>query len=828
MPSPAYSHRPGGLKQHNKAYKTRHATKGALRDAAKGKVPSRHAAAHHSKLVEDQGRHARRNHSKLIGDNKRAEVQRQNRLFQGAHGVTKHIVVVPLCGDVQPQAVVEAVFRDADVPVPEHQLGTYTLQHDKQKLGFFPCNTRSLLPILDAVKAADFVLFVVSALEEVDVAGERLMTAIKSQGLTNYLTVVQHLGTLGPKDHANATKALRTYMLHHFPSCEHKPFDLTNQTDLRKLKLVLCSQHLKGLTWRQYHPYVFAQSAAAETGTLKVTGYLRGANLSAGHLVHIPDHGDFEIERITTNVNRHDPDAQEQLLSAFPADPAARESLQVDRQPDALDAEQTWPTDEELDAADRRVAKLKRAQQLAEQEAASRVGATPQPDGKTVWVPKGTSEYQSAWLADDQIIKASDAPVVAGEDDFEEYSDDGSVSDADDAETTAGSATTAPRKSVHFDDSQFDAQRDEQAYRARLHAAKEDQEFPDEIDFPREVPLRYRLARYRSVASFRTSPWDPYEDLPVDYGRIYEMRHWKQLHHAPDDEVDLEADAAVVGTLVHLYIRAVPKSLETIIRSGTAFVVYGLLPLEQKMTLCNFNLSRLSANLSSISADTETDIQNHDLVIKSKDPVIMQVGFRRFWVQPIYSTATKGGTNNVHKFERFFNPDGAHVASCYLPAFFERAAPALLFTPRAAATPRGDDDDATMQVERDAVIGEEGPLALTATGSLIDHDTSRIVVKRVILTGYPFKVHKRTAVIRHMFFNTEDINYFKPVELWTKRGRTGHIVEPLGTHGYMKCRFDDQIHQQDTVCLDLWKRVFPKYTTRVYRPGELAFKPASQ
>ncbi|OON15024.1 hypothetical protein X801_09176, partial [Opisthorchis viverrini] len=187
--------------------------------------------------------------------------------------------------------------------------------------------------------------------------------------------------------------------------------------------------------------------------------------------------------------------------------------------------------------------------------------------------------------------------------------------------------------------------------------------------------------------------------------------------------------------------------------------------------------------------------------IKSKELMVFQAGIRRFITAPIYSTQT----TNVHekaKYETFFPAiHSGVVASVYAPVMYSPVN-TLQFRIRVDEDEYGDLSA--------PYIGE-----LVATGTLHSVDPTRLIVKRIFLSGHPYKIHQRRVVVRFMFFNPLDVEYFKTVKLQTRSGAVGHITDSVGTHGAMKCIFDRPLKASDVILMPLYKRVFPKW---LYQP----------
>ncbi|KAI8340516.1 hypothetical protein BC941DRAFT_370793 [Chlamydoabsidia padenii] len=767
-----HRHRAGSMHQSNKPFKSRHATKGTLKEISKGKV--NRSSVKQGGGLKALSKQDRRHAAKVLQQKKREDITRIHRLFEGRQGAPKIVPVLPLCPDSDVDAAIAGLYTSLGQQPPTEK-GVPSVLHAerfKQKLQLVPLR-RNFYDVLDAFKVADYAIILLSADVEVDSFGINCLLGILNQGLVNVLPVVQNMSNIPNKSQVSVKKSLVSFTQQFFPEQEHL-YSLDSDSDSLNVIRYLTSQRPKPLVWRDLRPYMLAddveyQPDNEETGLLKVTGYARGNPFNANRLVHLQNYGDFQIQQITSADIKHQGDMQEDISVLDTPTPEEQDDLVAENEPDFMDNEQTWPTEEELAEADERVRRMQRKEDQATKKR----------------VPKGTSSYQAAWIFDDD----DDYSDIDDEDDEDadmkvDYDED------DDIVEPVGNGDFDQEEYEEIDmndkvenEDELDLEEEQRQYEEYLKQRAEEfeghKEFPDEIDTPMHMPARERFARYRGLQSFRTSPWDPYENLPVDYSRIFQFENYLRTK----SRVVGQAIVGKVkpGSRITLWIQNVPKGAYEMFDKTRPYVVFGLLQYEHKSSLLNLQITRDNA---------------YEEPVRSKDPMILHMGFRRYTVKPIYSQNSNKGSNNVHKYERFLQLGRSSVATVYGPVVFGKV-PCMLYK---------ETEDVNEPI-------------LVSTGMFMNTDVKRIVAKRIILSGHPFRVHKRSAVIRYMFFNTDDIHWFKPVQLTTKYGRVGHIRESVGTHGYMKCTFDGPMTQQDTVMLSLYKRIFPKWNTELYRGG---------
>lgn len=727
----------------------------------------------------------RRNQARQKQQTKHKEHLRETNVFAGRDGAPRIVAVIPLCEDVDASAAVRSLSASLDIvtEIPEEGLLRTDIDRFKQKIQYVLVK-RDLMATLDAGRMADFVIFILSPDQEVDELGELIIRSVESQGLSTMLTVVQGLDKVEPpKRRTQVLSSLKSYITHFHPDQE-KVHNLDNRQECANLMRSLCTVTPKGVKWREDRSWMLVDEVhwpSNEQEHVVLTGFVRGKGLKADRLVQVGDWGDFQIEKITAaplaSKKRRTEDMAvydgENVLET----PTAEQDDLAELAPEEIMMEGDFDGAMSVATTEKRGVLLDDHHYFSDDE--THLPAVPKR------LPKGTSAYQAAWfLGDNFSDSGSDFEDVDEQDDVAmdapALPQDG-VEGFAPREPTEVAPTEYPQSEMFLDPTPDDKAEAEQlaAFRARKgDEATEDREFPDEIELHPHVLARERLARYRGLKSLRTSHWEEDED------KAHEPEDWRRLLQVPDyksarSQVIREALVGGVapGTRVHVYLRNVPISLKSSYNTSRPLNLFSLLRHEHKRASLNFNIT--------LSSD-------YPEPIKSKTEMIMQCGPRRFVINPLFS---QGGntSNDVHKFDRFLHPGTSAVATFVAPLTWG-SIPTLFFKRTVSSA------DAT----------SEPMLALIATGTSLPPSSHRVIAKRIILTGHPYKIHKKLVTIRYMFFNREDVEWFKALQLWTKRGRSGFIKESLGTHGYFKATFDGKINPQDSVGVSLYKRMWPR------------------
>jgi pre-rRNA-processing protein TSR1 len=167
----------------------------------------------------------------------------------------------------------------------------------KTSLQFLSVPYRQMYAALDACKVADYVVFVLSSTVEVDPWGDTLLRTLQAQGLPEVVTVLAPNNTLDTKSRTGVLKSLLSFVQYFVPS-QQRVFDLHTPADRLNALRALAEGKPTDVRWREGRAWVLGETAEWEDGTLKVTGIVRGAPLSANRLVHIPNYGDFQISKV--------------------------------------------------------------------------------------------------------------------------------------------------------------------------------------------------------------------------------------------------------------------------------------------------------------------------------------------------------------------------------------------------------------------------------------------------------------------------------------------------------------------------------------------------
>lgn len=245
-----------------------------------------------------------------------------------------------------------------------------------------------------------------------------------------------------------------------------------------------------------------------------------------------------------------------------------------------------------------------------------------------------------------------------------------------------------------------------------------------------------------------------------------------------DEETRQSIEGFRPGAYVRLQLSRIPCEMVEHFDPHYPILVGGLLSSEEVMGYVQVRIKRH---------------RWHAKILKTNDPLIFSMGWRRFQSVPIYSL-DDGNRNRMLKY----TPEHMHcLATFWAPA----------------ARPN------TGFCAFNTLEGSVSHFRISATGTVLDMDKgagAHKIVKKLKLTGTPAKVFKNTAFIKDMFTSKLEVAKFEGANIKTVSGIRGQIKKPLAKpEGHFRATFEDKVLMSDIVFLRCWYAIEPR---RFYNP----------
>lgn len=250
----------------------------------------------------------------------------------------------------------------------------------------------------------------------------------------------------------------------------------------------------------------------------------------------------------------------------------------------------------------------------------------------------------------------------------------------------------------------------------------------------------------------------------------------KREFEALDEASRVRAEGYRAGTYARITLANVPHEFVANFHPRFPLLVGGLQPTEERMGFVQVRIKRH---------------RWHKKILKTNDPLIFSLGWRRFQTTPVYSISDSRTRNRMLKY----TPEHMH---CFGTFYGPLAAPNTGFC--------------CVQ----SLSNKNPGFRLAATGVVLNVDEGTEIVKKLKLTGHPYKIFKNTAFIKDMFSTSLEIAKFEGASIRTVSGIRGQIKKALSKpEGNFRATFEDKVLMSDIVFLRAWYPIRPH---RFYNP----------
>ncbi|XP_028287670.1 LOW QUALITY PROTEIN: ribosome biogenesis protein BMS1 homolog [Parambassis ranga] len=304
-----------------------------------------------------------------------------------------------------------------------------------------------------------------------------------------------------------------------------------------------------------------------------------------------------------------------------------------------------------------------------------------------------------------------------------------------------------------------------------------------------EVQKTKRLEKKRRLKEQFDAEYDDGDATYFDDVKA-EMQKQAELNRAEfedvDDETRVQYEGFRPGMYIRLEISSVPCEFVTNFDPHYPIILGGLGSNEGNLGYLQMRLKKH---------------RWYERILKTRDPIILSLGWRRFQTIPLYHIEDHNGRHRLLKY----TPQHMHCgASIWGPI-----------------TPQG-----TGFLAVQSVAGTKANFRIAATGVVLDLDKSVTIVKKLKLIGYPYKIFKNTCFVKGMFNTVLEVAKFEGASVRTVSGIRGQIKKALSTPpGAYRATFEDRLLMSDIVFLRSW---YPVAVPQLYNPVTSLLLPVGQ